>query len=47
MDYSQYYSTPTTQTKGLKPVYGATGLGKTYGIKEFIKQTLEKIQLTL
>lgn len=42
MDYSQYYSTPTTQTKGLKPVYGATGLGKTYGIKEFIKQTLEK-----
>jgi hypothetical protein len=42
MDYSQYYSTPTIQTKGLKPVYGATGLGKTYGIKEYMKKVLLK-----
>jgi hypothetical protein len=42
MNYAQYYSTPSIQTKGFKPVYGATGLGKTYGIKEYIKKVLSE-----
>ncbi len=42
LDYSLYYSSISINTKGIKPVYGATGLGKTYGIKEFIKKTLAK-----
>jgi hypothetical protein len=41
MDYSDYYFWECIKKQaGLKPVYGATGLGKTYGIKECIKKIL-------
>ncbi len=40
MNYSNYYANIPITTKGLKPVYGATGLGKTFGAKEYIKKVL-------
>jgi Cdc6-like AAA superfamily ATPase len=41
MNYSTYYKWHSINNEvGLKPVYGATGLGKTYGIKECIKEIL-------
>lgn len=41
MNYSTYYKWHCINNEvGLKPVYGATGLGKTYGIKECIKEVL-------
>jgi hypothetical protein len=41
MNYSTYYKRHCINNEvGLKPVYGATGLGKTYGIKECIKEVL-------
>ena len=42
MNYSTYYKWHCVNNEvGLKPVYGATGLGKTYGIKECIKEVLK------
>lgn len=41
MDYSPYYfENCINKDIGLKPVYGATGLGKTFGIKQCIKKVL-------
>lgn len=41
-NYSNYYLWNCIRKQiGLKPVYGATGLGKTHGIKECIKKILE------
>lgn len=40
-NYSDYYSAIDLNVKGFKPVYGATGLGKTYGIKKYIEKTLK------
>ncbi len=41
--YESYYYWPQINVKsGIKPVYGATGLGKTHGIKESIKRILPK-----
>lgn len=40
-NYSDYYLLESFKKKaGFKPVYGPTGLGKTYGIKELIKRVL-------